>query len=104
MKKLILFIAISLMLTVFTLAQGGGNNACFDSYQNGKTKGYNALATAVDGSYNVCAFVVGQRSKKMAESIALRNCEKSRRDPAQETQGIRKVMTHCRIVEFVFIE
>ncbi len=104
MKELVLSIAISMLFAGFALAQGGGNNACYGSYQSGKTIGYNALAAAVDGSFSVCAFVVGQPSKKIAEKIALVNCEKSRKDPAQETQGVRKVMTHCRIVEFAYIE
>ncbi|MBU3917756.1 hypothetical protein KKA14_19685 [bacterium] len=104
MKKLILSIAISVSLVGYVFAQGAGNNTCLDAYQSGKTKGYNALATAVDGGFSVCAYVVGQPTRKIAEKNALDNCEKARRDPAEESQGIRKVMTHCRIVEFSFIE
>ena len=103
MKKLVLSIAISMLFAGFAIAQGE-SNSCLEAYKSGKIKGYNALATAVDGGFSVCAFAVGKSSKKVAEKIALVNCEKARRDPAEVTQGLRKVMTHCRIVEFAFIE
>jgi hypothetical protein len=104
MKKLIVSIAISLLFVGSAIAQSGGNSTCYDSYQSGKTRGYNALAVAADGGFSVCAFVVGQPTKKIAEAIALANCEKARRDPAQENQGMRKVMTHCRVTEFSIVE
>ena len=98
MKKIITLCLFCLLSVSISVAQESGS--CFDQYQNGLAPTYNALASAVDGQYSVCAFANGAPSKKSAERKALSDCEKLRKAPDSETNGIRKIMTHCRIVQF----
>ena len=44
------------------------------------------------------------KKKEYAARAALNECEKNRLNPTNEVQGLRKIMTHCRIHQFKLIE
>jgi hypothetical protein len=98
MKKIFTLCLFCFFGITLSMAQEPGS--CFDQYNNGLAPTYNALARAVDGQYSVCAFANGAPSKKSAERKALSDCEKLRKAPDNENNGVRKIMTHCRIVQF----
>ena len=100
MKKLILMVAVSGLLAFSGYAQQETSvDDCINSYKTKITRGYNAVAAAEDGSFFVCGYANGLSLEKYAERQALGECEQRRKDPANEIKGIRKIMTHCRILE-----
>lgn len=105
MKKLILIFIVSMMLTGYAFGQESANpQSCVDTYKGQVTKGYNALAMAIDNGFVVCGYAFGGYDKGYAARQALSECEQRRLDPANKVQGMRKIMTHCRVHEFLFIE
>ncbi len=104
MKKFVFLFAVSFLITGSCFAQLSLASACFQSYEGQLTKGYNALAVAVDNGFFVCGFSFGQYDKGTATRQAIDECEVKRLDPANDAQGQRKIMTHCRIHRFRLIE
>lgn len=105
MKKLILIFVLSLVAAGYAFGQETANpQSCVDTYKGQITKGYNALAMAIDNGFVVCGYAFGQYRKGYAAHQALNECEQRRLDPANEVRGMRKIMTHCRVHEFHFIE
>ena len=104
MKKIaILFIMIT-AFAVSGFAQQTSTKECYDAYTAKQVKGYNALAMAIDNGFFVCGFAFGSYSKEGASRQSLNECEVNRLNPVNEVQGVRKIMTHCRIYEFKLIE
>lgn len=109
MKKLALFL---ILLFVVPLSGSGAADSdrvasmyqCFPPYKARKDKGYKALAVAFDEPYYVCGYSWGAPKKKYAEEAALYYCESGRTDPRSSTNGIRNVMTHCRIHAIELVE
>ncbi len=104
MKKLVFILIISIVLTTELCGQTPDVNSCIESYNSQKTMGYNALAVAIDNGFFVCGYAFGQPAKKYADRQALGECERARLDPANEVQGIRKIMTRCRIMQYQLVE
>ncbi len=101
------FVLLILFLTTFAFsgfAQQTGVDSCVGTYRTQLARGYNAMAAAVDNGYFVCGFAFGQIDKGDAAKQALTQCESNRLNPANEVQGQRTIMTHCRIHEFKLVE
>lgn len=104
MKKIIFLCFVTLFVTASAFAQQQSVNECYDSYRSQLAKGYNALAMAIDNGYFVCGFAFGSFDKQMAFKQSIAQCEAIRVDPSNQIQGIRKIMTHCRIYQFNIVE
>ena len=105
MKKLAFLSAILFItVTLNGFAQQADVSSCSNAYKGQVTKGYNALAMAIDNGFFVCGFAFGHPTKEGAAKQALSECERNRLNPANEVKGMRKIMTHCRIHEFKLME
>ena len=104
MKKIVFLCLLGVIFAVNGFAQQESVSSCFESYKTQKAKGYNALAIAIDNGYFVCGFSFGSYSKISATKQSINECETNRLSPTNEVQGVRKIMTHCRIYQFDIIE
>jgi hypothetical protein len=91
-------------LATFAFAQQDNVSTCYETYKGQITKGYNALAMAIDNGFSVCGYAFGHFDKQRAFKQSIAECENKRLDPANEVDGVRKIMTHCRIYQFKFVE
>ncbi len=104
MKKLIISILFLTMFAFYASAQQANVSSCVSTYSAQLARGYNAMAAAIDNGFVVCGFAFGKMDKSDASKQALDECERNRLSPANEIQGKRTIMTHCRIHEFKLIE
>ena len=104
MKKFAILILLLISFAGSGFAQQTGIDACAGTYRAQLARGYNAMAAAVDNGFIVCGYAFGMYDKSEASRQALDQCESARLNPANEIQGSRKIMTHCRIHEFKLIE
>jgi hypothetical protein len=104
MKKIVFLLSVLAIYSVNGFAQQETVASCFESYKGQLAKGHNALAMAIDNGFFVCGFAFGSYSKESASKKSLNECEVNRIDPANEVQGVRKIMTHCRIYQTQLLE
>jgi hypothetical protein len=104
MKKTVFFCVLFIGLALNGFAQLDDISTCFETYKTQKAMGYNALAMAVDNGFSVCGFAFGGFSKQSVSKQSLNECEMKRLDPSLKVEGVRKIMTHCRIYQFDRIE
>jgi hypothetical protein len=104
MKKFILLFMLLTTFAFYGYAQQPSVDSCIGTYNAQLAKGYNALAAAIDNGFIVCGFAFGIYDKGDAAKQALDQCEIGRLNPANEVQGKRAIMTHCRIHEFKLVE
>lgn len=104
MKKIVFLCIVCIGLATYTFAQQPSVDACYDTYKTQKAKGFNALAVAIDNGFFVCGFSFGQFDKQRAFKQSIAECENKRIAPANEVEGMRKIMTHCRIYQFDMVE
>lgn len=104
MKKIISLFIVLATYAVTGMAQQETIASCIESYKGQLAKGYNALAIAIDNGFFVCGYAFGNFSQKAASQKSLEECETNRLNPANEVQGIRKIMTHCRIYHTQLLE
>ncbi len=104
MKKIIFLTMVLIAFSLNGFAQQDDIASCYNAYRGQKTIGHNALAMAVDNGYFVCGYAFGGYNKISVTNQAMNECETKRLDPALKVNGIRKIMTHCRIFQFDIIE
>ncbi len=104
MNKIFFLCMIFIAFSLNSFAQQEDKASCFNNYKGQKTVGYNALAMAIDNGFSVCGYAFGGGSKKSATNQSLNECESKRLAPAMKVDGIRKIMTHCRIFKFDLVE
>ena len=104
MKKIAFLTLIVWSLSMSSFAQEGGLNSCYQTFKSQLAYGHNALAVAMDEGFFVCGFGYGYQKKEYAARAAINQCERNRLNPTNEVQGLRKIMTHCRIYQSEIIE
>lgn len=104
MRKTLLSILFCISIAFQIQAQESNISDCYQNFESQKKLGYNVLAMAIDNGFFVCGYAFGVGDKGYAARIANNECERKRLSPENEIQGIRKIMTHCRIYEFKLIE
>lgn len=108
MKALLLgVVLIVISLTAYSatsLTRANTIEACYSEYKQKTESGHKAFALAFDTPYFICGFAWGASKAKYAINGALDYCEQGRRNPQAEVNGVRAVMTHCRIYQSEVIE